>query len=252
MRLHVESTDHEESCFITLTYDEENLPYDDSLQPVDLQRFIKRLRKRISPRRIRFYSVGEYGGKFQRPHYHLIVYGYNFPDRKCYIDRGTHTIDNSGILTSLWEYGFSTVQNYDASAAAYCAKYAVKKITGEPAKSWYQRLDPDTGEVYQLAPEFARMSNRPGIGANWLKKYHGDIYPKGYVTDGKGNKVPPPEYFNKLFRKWYPDAFEEIRKEKRKEVFDRYMNPEPERAKAREKIQTAQYNLRRTVGDKKS
>jgi len=251
MRLHVESTEHTEACFITLTYDEENLPDDYSLQPVDLQRFIKRLRKRISPCRIRYYSVGEYGGQFGRPHYHLIVYGYNFPDRSIHIDRGHYTIDNSRILSSCWPHGFCTVQNYDAAAAAYCAKYAVKKITGEKAQDYYRKVDPETGEIYQLVPEFARMSTKPGIGYNWLKKYHGDIYPKGYVTDGKGNKVPPPEYFNKLFQKWFPEEFEEIRNQKRQEVFDRYENPETERAIAREKIQTAQYNLRRSAGDKK-
>lgn len=245
IRLHLEGLQHEESCFITLTYSEENIPYGNSLVPEDLSRFIKRLRKHCGDSRIRYYGVGEYGGSTERPHYHAIVYGYNFPDRKRFIDRGHYTIDNSAILARIWPFGHATVQNNSIECAAYVSKYAIKKITGEKASSWYEKIDSETGEVYSRVPEFSRMSRRPGIGHKWLLKYYKDLYPKGYITDGKGVKIPPPEYFNKMYEKWYPEEMEKFRDSKREENFRRYMEANTERMEAREIIQQANYKIRR-------
>lgn len=243
MRLHLEGLGHSESCFITLTYSEEFIPYGDTLIPEDLSRFIKRLRKRLGTRRIRYYGVGEYGDSFNRPHYHAIIFGYNFPDRRIYIDRGDYTIDNSRTLDELWPFGHATVQDNSLAAAAYVAKYSVKKITGEKAKEHYTVIDDETGEIYNRVPEFARMSRRPGIGSDWLKKYYSDLYPKGYVTNGKGMKMPPPEYFNKLYEKWFPEAYENFREEKREENFKRYKETNVSRLEAREIIQTKKHKL---------
>jgi len=244
MRLHVEALEHKKSCFITLTYDEENIPDGQTLVTEDLQRFIKKLRNSDRNIRIRYYAVGEYGDGRGRPHYHAIIYGVNFPDRQLWRDRGDYCIYTSRSLTQLWPHGISTVQDNSVEAAAYVSRYVIKKITGEKAAEHYETLDPETGEIYRRIPEFARMSRNPGIGSAWLKKYHGDLYPKGYVTDGKGKKTPPPEYFNKLFKKWYPEAFEKLRAERREEVFDRYKDFDPDRALARDKIQTANHKLR--------
>lgn len=244
IRLHLEGLQHEQSCFVTLTYSEENIPYGNSLIPEDLSRFIKRLRKHCGSTRIRYYGVGEYGGFTDRPHYHAVIYGYDFPDRRVYLDRGHYTVDNSRILTKLWPFGHATVQNNSIECAAYVSKYAVKKITGKKAKEWYEKIDSETGEIYTLEPEFARMSRKPGIGHDWLKKYYADLYPKGYVTNGSGNKIPPPEYFNKLYERWFPEEMEALRDDKREENFSRYMEANTERMEAREIIQTAQHKLK--------
>ena len=63
---------HKQNCFITLTYNDDNLPYPPtSIRP--LQLFMKRLRKRFGAG-IRFYACGEYGEKFGRPHYHACLW----------------------------------------------------------------------------------------------------------------------------------------------------------------------------------
>jgi len=193
---------------------------------------------------VRFYGVGEYGGQFDRPHYHIVLYGYNFPDRRSYIDRGDYTIDNSLLLSTIWKKGHATVQNFALECAAYVSKYAVKKITGSDAARHYEIVDNETGEIYIREPEFARMSRRPGIGSDWLKKYYSDLYPKGYVTDGKGVKIPPPEYFNKLYEKWFPEEMEQLRDSRKQEVFERYNDANIERMEAREKIQKAKLKLK--------
>ena len=72
--------------FITLTYDNLFLRYDDetgypTLCKVDLQLFLKRLRSLLDNRGIehnlRYFACGEYGSKSKRPHYHMLLW--NFP-----------------------------------------------------------------------------------------------------------------------------------------------------------------------------
>lgn len=43
-----ESKMHDANCFITLTYNDENKPYGGSLDKTDLQKFLKRLRKKLA------------------------------------------------------------------------------------------------------------------------------------------------------------------------------------------------------------
>lgn len=75
----LEASLHRDNCFVTLTYDNSNCPYEISKK--DVQDFLKRLRKAVFPLKIRYYCCGEYGSKYLRPHYHLILFGYDFPDR---------------------------------------------------------------------------------------------------------------------------------------------------------------------------
>ena len=73
-RMILESFGHPASCFLTLTYNDDNLPQDGSLKPDDLQLFIKRLRSRLVYK-FRYYAVGEYGDDNGRPHFHGAIFG---------------------------------------------------------------------------------------------------------------------------------------------------------------------------------
>lgn len=155
-RMLLEMNDHPESSFVTLTYDDERLPPDGNLEPRHLQLFLKSLRKNISPMRVRYFSVGEYGEQTKRPHYHLALFGYPiclrggslFNSRKSccpWCDR----------LRDAWNRGGVFAGPLSSDSAQYICGYVTKKLTrsGDP------RLE---GRV----PEFARMSLRPGIGSN--------------------------------------------------------------------------------------
>lgn len=67
-RLNCEAHYWKEAAFITLTYDNDNLPKDNSLHKEDLQKFWKRLRKDLD-KPIKYFACGEYGDRFKRPHY---------------------------------------------------------------------------------------------------------------------------------------------------------------------------------------
>lgn len=67
--------------FITLTYDTRCVPITESGQmqlcKSDVQKFFKRLRKASTKNGlsfIKYYAVGEYGGRTNRPHYHIIIF----------------------------------------------------------------------------------------------------------------------------------------------------------------------------------
>lgn len=191
-RIDNEASLYPENCFITLTYSPENLPANGSLQPRDFQLFFKRLRK-LYGAKIRFYMCGEYGDQTSRPHYHACILNFDFPDKKLWrkTSRGD-LIYRSPSLERLWPYGNSEIGNVTFESAAYCARYITKKVTGKNADAHYTRLDPETGELIQLHPEYCNMSRKPGIGAPWLEKFSADVYSYDRLVIRGGIKVPPP------------------------------------------------------------
>jgi len=72
---------YQDNCFITLTYNDENLPKTQTLVLEDVQKFWKRLRKHFKTKQIRYYLAGEYGELTLRPHYHACVFGFDFKDK---------------------------------------------------------------------------------------------------------------------------------------------------------------------------
>lgn len=137
---------HPSSVFATLTYDDQHLPSNLSLVPSHPQKWMKRLR-RATPNKIRFYLVGEYGTKGKRginPHYHVALFGSDLADEP--------------IILKTWGKGSIHVGDITPASAQYICGYVTKKLTtaGDPI-------------LQGRYPEFARMSNRPGIGAHAMQ-----------------------------------------------------------------------------------
>ena len=192
---------NQQNCFLTLTYADENLPKNNSLCYRDFQNFMKRYRKAIHPDKIRFYMCGEYGEKTDRPHYHACIFGHDFNDKTYHSKTATgFKIYTSTLLDRLWHHGHASIGCVSFETAAYVARYVMKKVNGQAAESYYERLDTTTGEIIRIEPEFAHMSLKPGIGASWLEKYQDDIYPNGLVVVN-GVEVKPPKYYDKKYKK---------------------------------------------------
>lgn len=232
-----EASQHAENAFITLTYDDEHLPADWSLEYGDYQRFMKRLRKRFGP--VRFYMAGEYGEQFGRPHYHACLFGFNFPDRQIWKkSQSGMTIYRSAALEELWPFGYSSIGDVTFESAAYVARYIMKKVTGRQAESHYERIDPETGEVFNRKPEFTKMSLKPGIGARWFEAYQSDVYPGDYVVM-RGQKMRPPRYYDRLFAKDNPFEWDEIQYRRELDGRSRAADNTPERLAAKEMVAKA-------------
>lgn len=200
---------HERNSYITLTYSEKNLPRNGSLNVCDWQMFAKRMRKRLGP--FRFFMCGEYGEENGRPHHHAIIFGQDFgKDRYEWPVSSKHMSWRSPTLESLWPMGQSLIDELTFDSAAYVASYIMKKIGGDQAEEHYRRVDPDTGEVFAVKPEFVTMSRRKGLATTWFEKFWRDVYPED-VCVMNGRKFRPPIFYDLKMEKKDPEMWEQIR-----------------------------------------
>lgn len=198
------------NCFITLTYDEANLPEDRGLDVEEWKRFAKRMRKNLGP--FRYLHCGEYGDENLRPHYHACIFGQDFSeDREKWKVRKGHQTWTSPTLEKLWPYGFSEIGSLTYDSAAYVARYVVKKATGKKGEEAVERVDAETGEVWTVNPEYATMSRNKGLGETWFQKYWRDVYPDDFVI-ANGKKARPPKYYDKQLEKLDKEMYLEIKK----------------------------------------
>lgn len=232
---------HEENCFITLTYDPENLPAHGSLVPRDLTLFWKRFRKWLNGERIKYFACGEYGERYARPHYHACVFGVDFPDKVFYQEKHGHRIYRSESLERLWPHGSSKIGAVTFESAAYVARYVTKKVTGPLADLHYEFTDHETGEIFMMEPEFSRMSRRPAIAKEWFQQFAADTYSSDSVV-ARGVEMKPPKYYDKLFEISDAEAMKLIKHRRRKEQGRLAVkrNSTPERLAVREEVKRAQ------------
>lgn len=216
-----ESQLHQENCFITLTYNNEHLPENRSVDKRELQKFFKRLRK--AGYKFRYFACGEYGDKSGRAHYHAILFGVDFShDRYLWSVRNHIPVYRSPSLESAWaddkgSIGHCEIGSVTFQSCCYVARYIMKKRKGHPDardpktgktnKDYYLALKVDTStgeaEEIQLEPEFVLMSRRPGIATGWLEKYADTDLVKDFVTVDKAI-FPLPRFYDKYLEKLDP------------------------------------------------
>lgn len=211
LRLVHENSFHDDSSFITLTYDEAHLPVDGSLNLKHFQDFMKRFRKAVFPLSIRFFHAGEYGEQRGRPHYHAIIFGFDFRDDAMDFkrsERGDWTW-SSPFLSKLWPFGLSRVGGVTFESCAYVARYVTKKVTGLAAGAHYERVDMRTGEVFSLKPEYATMSRRPGIGSLHFDRFRDSIFPRDRCVV-RERPCKPPRFYLKQLEKVDPVMYRDV------------------------------------------
>lgn len=220
----LENSYHENACFLTLTYTDQNVPrsfFCDSstgeilnpdapwltLEPRHLTLFWKRLRKWYGEE-LRYYACGEYGSNTFRPHYHAIVFGLN-PDRLGLEDwsrnfRGDRLYLSRVLTDDVWKLGNVMVGEVNEQTCAYVSRYVMKKLKGE-ASVFY--------DEHGLVPPFTRMSTHPGLGNQYFQD-HPDIYEfdKIHISTPQGGKsFRPPRYYDKLYDCLQPEEMAEIK-----------------------------------------
>lgn len=236
MRCVHEATLYKSNAFVTLTYEEANLPARGQLVYADFQKFMKRLRREYAPNRVRFYMCGEYG-ELGRPHYHACLFNVDFWDKEYWSKQESGAkLYRSKILERLWPYGFTSIGDVNFETAGYVARYCMKKMTGFNARYHYYREDEKGG--YQLIPEFNKMSLKPGIGKEFLEKWEKDIYPHDYVIINE-KKTKPPKYYDKIWKADNEDAFEEMQLERERKGRERYEDNTESRLLVKEEVQEA-------------
>lgn len=225
MRCVHESLLHEESCFVTLTYDQDHVPRDGSLRKRDWQLFAKRLRRLCGP--FRFFAAGEYGSLNRRPHYHALLFGMSFRKERIELASGRWT---SPTLMERWGQGQVDVGDVSPKSAAYVASYSVKKQRDLVSRERLTRYDGETGEYWEVAPEFVLMSRRPGLGSDWIARFKSDVYPADEVVI-EGTRDRPPRFYDSRL----PEAELEALKGKRAQAAqERGLDRSPDRLRASE------------------
>lgn len=194
--------------FITLTYNEKNVPkifYNkldgeiittrkqiqsdvwqfqcQTLLFSDVQLFFKRLRRQQHKRnvsegknwnKVMYYVVGEYGDKTKRPHYHAIIFNADYEQIR---DAWTKVSGDS--TKRIGNIGVGAVEH---NSIRYVVKYMSKRVKEAP----------------ELA-EKPKATMSLGLGAGYIKhhKQFHRINNRMYVVEENGYKISMPEYYRK-------------------------------------------------------
>lgn len=163
--------------FVTLTYDTAHVPFAKSgymtLNKKHVQDFIKRLRyfeNEFDSQTIKYYLCGEYGGKTNRPHYHLIIFN----------------VVKIGHIDKAWNLGSVHYGTVSEASVGYTLKYLDKE----------KRIPMHRND--DRVPEFSLMSK--GLGKNYLTaqmvQYHkADLFNRVCCNIPDGKKIAMPRYY---------------------------------------------------------
>jgi hypothetical protein len=226
-----ESYSHKESCFITLTIDEEHRNPTHSVDQRDMQLFVKRLRKELEPMKIRIFYCAEYGTKSMREHYHAIIFGYMPEDKKPYKrNQQGDMLYISDTLTRIWGKGHLTIGEFNSSTADYCAKYVTKSYIGKDKENAYNWVD-ENGEIIQRTPPFQSSSKRPGLGSDFYDKYKDQLYAFDQtVIDGKPRSIP--KAYDRKYKKENPDLFKVVKRKRSEKLINNLNQDEHQKTKS--------------------
>ena len=185
LRLQCEALMSKSVWFVTLTYQDEFLPCvqdtgEVTLCKQDVSSFIKRLRNYLP--KLRFFACGEYGDKFGRPHYHILLFFKELVTEDDVFDASSRC----------WHYNDKSlnpvhVDGFNESVAKYVSKYVIKQL------GTYQNKD--------IQQPFALMSLRPGIGAGIITKEYSDnirSLNQHFMSDMQGYRYAVPRYYKDM------------------------------------------------------
>lgn len=228
------------TVFVTLTFDQEHLPRDMSVRREHAVAFIKAIREAVKPLGGSIdshFGSAEYGSLRGRPHFHFLLYGWNFPDRKIYkMQRGFYLYE-SALLSKAWPFGRALLGTVTFKSARYCAGYAMKKV-GPKSKLFakqYTRQSEVDGEYYRVEPEFAAMSRQPSLGHRWFDKFQSDVYPRDECII-EGHRRKPPRFYDKLLEARDPEAFAKLKRKRLRDALAKKEDRTKERLKVREEL----------------
>lgn len=169
-RLKIENKFAKHSVFVTLTYDDFFVP-NDGVQVHDLQKHFKRLRKRLDS--VRYFAIGEYGTKTNRPHYHYLLFT---NDDVTYHDLITYIHES-------WNFGFISCKVLTTGRIIYCITYLQAQHHPEGKNK-----------------PFCVMSKRPALGSQILndETFVSNIIKNDFnFVLSHGYKMHVPRYYKK-------------------------------------------------------
>lgn len=188
-RLEYEHIQKVSSAFVTFTYDAYRCPIGKTgnltLEREEIKQFIDRLQAQtryhgvpsnLCKKDWTYYGVGEYGGKFGRPHYHILFFGLDFWDSKK-------------LFESCWQKGIIDSLPILGGGIRYVLKYIDKQLWGDLAQKTY-------GDNYIQEPYWSASK---GIGSGLFYSQYERIVMTGNYINIAGKERPAPQYYKTLF-----------------------------------------------------
>lgn len=206
----MECSEHPNNWFVTLTYDDSHVPIkrglclktgeyieELNLNKPDVQKFLKRLRKRwkthYGEENIRFYCAGEYGDDTDRPHYHICLFNLDIKDLEEYPTKNAlgQQYYISKEIEEVWGMGNVRIGELTSMSAGYTARYVMKKWKGKKgAEEWAAN--------HIKEREFALMSRKPGIGSKYFERNKEKMLRDGFIMvpalEGAYRATTPKSY----------------------------------------------------------
>lgn len=191
--------------FITLTYDNAHLPYTmvgnkkfhhGNLQYSDVQKFFKRLRKRWDniglKHNIRYLVSGEYGSRFGRPHYHIILWNnpYGADESNPLL---MYKLRQDILYT--WCMGMIDFGQCRGGAAPYAAKYVSKpcNLHGHIVKPFLHTSRGSGGLGSRMIDcHCTYLRNNPTLRELTFRSYDGELMNVGFSNYITSKVWPSP------------------------------------------------------------
>lgn len=180
------------SAFVTFTYDDYHLPYNDgSLYPTlvknDLQKYIDNLRHKVKELSIlpqgnrkdfAYFCCGEYGDKFKRPHYHCLFFGLDFKDFEKLFRKTWH----NGMIKSLPVL---------SGGVRYVVDYMTKAVNGDLAVQQFDNKG--------IERPFKLVSR--GLGSELFFNHREEIR-KEHILKIGSRVIPVPTYYRNMYHNY--------------------------------------------------
>ena len=116
------------TIFLTLTYNETNLPQSREIALNDFRAFIKKISRRQGNKRVRFYAVTENGTLRGRLHWHVLLFGF---------DPTVILKPLNKYFDDVWKKGFNSAEYCTPRVFTYVSKYVTKDLdTLKQDDSW--------------------------------------------------------------------------------------------------------------------
>jgi hypothetical protein len=209
LRNYHELESHDNTSFVTLTYDDENIPDNYSVSKMELTNFIRRLKRRAKEegKKIKYFASAEYGEQTARPHYHLILYnvGLDIEDKLMVMD----SWDKCDWDALNWNGKNSPFGMVEPESIEYVAGYVNKKYYGEEEYIAYKQ--------YGLETPFKLQSN--GLGKEWCIKNKKQIIDNGFVWFGNNKMAIPRQYVTWILKDNYQEDIKIMTKEQANERY---------------------------------
>lgn len=133
-------------------------------------------------RPFRQFTVGEYGSRTARAHYHLLLFS-DDPDFLPPSRRLDSKLYSNDLVDEKWGKGFAPIGNVEWDSIGYVARYSLKQ---QQRKMVYFPGAP--------VPEYSAQSRRPAIGRTFFDRYWEQIYAQDQVVVRGKSRRPPKRY----------------------------------------------------------